>query len=374
MKKIILLLITLELLLISCTSTIQEDVFQTTDLNEELATELSIFDDSYILIESDYLLTGTYSTEDLSYLHEDIKRQLEEKHIEPIIAAHLTAIDGLLYVLQGKTKNAEDCYKNAKSLQNGDDYVLLLGTKLASPEEALNKVEEILSYDANNAIILLEKGILLYKKKEFDKSVAAIDQAFIQFDNQYRSNYRVAYKDFRDKVWTLYISGIDNENLDKFKLNQDITSPLTLNTMVQLTYENSNLLEDLTTGPKLKTSDLIVKLTKAGIFDSTVNSQNSSQELISSQQITRKMCARYLWNLYVLNSGNPAMATRFSSRFSKMQEPKSPVFDLVVDDKDFNAVLGVVENEIMHLVDGRNFESDKVVTVLDFMTYLKNFN
>ena len=68
------------------------------------------------------------------------------------------------------------------------------------------------------------------------------------------------------------------------------------------------------------------------------------------------------------------MATRFSSRFSKMQEPKSPVFDLVVDDKDFDAVLGVVENEIMHLVDGRNFESDKVVTVLDFMTYLKNFN
>ena len=46
----------------------------------------------------------------------------------------------------------------------------------------------------------------------------------------------------------------------------------------------------------------------------------------------------------------------------------------LVDDKDFDAVLGVVENEIMHLVDGRNFESDKVVTVLDFMTYLKNFN
>ncbi|MCR4743368.1 MAG: hypothetical protein K5866_10935 [Treponema sp.] len=374
MKKFVLLLITFGLLLVSCTSTIQEDVFQSTDLNEELATELSIFDDSYILIESDYLLTGSYSSEDLSYLHQDIKTHLEEKHIEPIIAAHLTAIDGLLYILQGKNKNAEDCYKSAKSLQNGDDYVLLLGTKLSSPEEALVKVDEILSYDANNAIILLEKGILLYGQKEFDKSVAAIDQAFVQFDNESRSNYRQAYKEFRDKVWTLYISGIDNENLDKLKLDQNITSPLTLETMVRLTYESTHLLEDLTTGPKLKTSDLIVKLTQAGIFDSTVNPQDSSQEILTCQQITRKMCARYLWNLYVLQSGNPDLARKFSRRFSRMTEPKSPVFDLMIEDRDFDAVLGVVENEIMHLVDGRNFETDKVVTVLDFMTYLKNFN
>jgi hypothetical protein len=47
------------------------------------------------------------------------------------------------------------------------------------------------------------------------------------------------------------------------------------------------------------------------------------------------------------------------------------VSDLSVEDPDFDAVLGVVENEFMELPDGRSFEPDASVTKLQFINWDK---
>ena len=65
------------------------------------------------------------------------------------------------------------------------------------------------------------------------------------------------------------------------------------------------------------------------------------------------------------------MLSRYSEKYKKSGRTKSPVADVSVEDADFDAVLGVVESEFMELPDGKNFNPDKVVTKLQFITWIK---
>ena len=358
----------LGMIFVSCASTLQQDVFQTSDLNQELADQIAIFEDRFIGIDSDYLVKNKLDADKTASLHKDIAAQLTKSHLEPVISAHITAIDGILYTLEGKTKKAEECYTKAKTIQAGDTYVLLLSTKLQkNNDERLKKAEEILSFDSSNAIILLEKGKLLYYQKKYDKSIAAIDEAFLIFDNQHRLSYRTAYRNFRDSVWKLYSSGMDYSDTG------DLSSILTKENMVQLTASNTALLEEFTAGTKLNTAGLLKKVNAVNMFCSALdsdNAKNSADMINSSKQITRIMCARYLWNLYIRSKGDSKLLTKYSSRYKKLANAKSPVADITFDNPDFDAVLGTVENEIMSLPDGKNFMPDEPVSVLDFLNYL----
>lgn len=373
MKKILCIIIALTSLFTSCVTTLQQDVLQTSNLNKELRQEIAIYEDRFILIDAEFLKSAKIDAEEVESFHQDIADKASQSHLEPIVKAHITAIDGLLYLLEGKKKKAENAYMDAKAVTGGDDYVMLLASKLQKTEkDSLSFCDEILSVDANNSIITMAKGVLLYNAGEYDKAVALIDQAFIQFDNQGRNNYRTVYNDFRDKVWTLYSTGISSE-----KGSEDLTKELSKEDMVFLAYAKSSALTDLTRGTKLNKNQLYNKVFAAGLFNAAKDSenlQNSAALITDSQSINRLACARFLWNLYVLNKGNPQLASRYTSRYSKIPNAKSPVSDIEIQNLDFDAVLGVVDNEIMNLPDGKNFKPYDKVRILDYLTFLKKFN
>ncbi|MCR5494400.1 MAG: hypothetical protein K6F15_02080 [Treponema sp.] len=373
MKKILCIIIALTSLFTSCVTTLQQDVLQTSNLNKELRQEIAIYEDRFILIDAEFLKSAKIDAEEVESFHQDIADKASQSHLEPIVKAHITAIDGLLYLLEGKKKKAENAYMDAKAVTGGDDYVMLLASKLQKTEkDSLSFCDEILSVDANNSIITMAKGVLLYNAGEYDKAVALIDQAFIQFDNQGRNNYRTVYNDFRDKVWTLYSTGISSE-----KGSEDLTKELSKEDMVFLAYAKSSALTDLTRGTKLNKNQLYNKVFAAGLFNAAKDSenlQNSAALITDSQSINRLACARFLWNLYVLNKGNPQLASRYTSRYSKIPNAKSPVSDIEIQNLDFDAVLGVVDNEIMNLPDGKNFKPSDKVRILDYLTFLKKFN
>ena len=125
---------------------------------------------------------------------------------------------------------------------------------------------------------------------------------------------------------------------------------------------------------KQKNQAFITKLEQGGYFSSASDQSNaagSSNYITGAGEITRKMCARFIWNAYVRHSGNLKLLSRYSEKYRKSGRTKSPVADLAVDDPDFDAVLGVVESEFMELPDGKNFEPDKVVTKLQFINWVK---
>ena len=123
-----------------------------------------------------------------------------------------------------------------------------------------------------------------------------------------------------------------------------------------------------------KAADLIKRLEKSGYLSAPVDQNNldkTSQDITKSKTISRKMAARFLWNLYVQNKGKQAQLTKYSSRYAKLSTAKSPIADITLQDKDLDAVLGVIENEIMELPDGKNFNPDDNITVIEFIASLK---
>ena len=360
--------------LAGCTSTLQEDIFDSTEASAVMLGAISEYEEKFIVYDAEYTMKGKIESSGISELHTNIENKLSQTH-EPALLAHLQAMDGLLYYMENKTKKAQDFYKEAKGNQSDDIYVLLLGIRLEkTTENSLAKMEEILSYDGKNGTIMLEKGKLLYKKNQYDKAVAALDNAFLIFDGEKKPKYREVYKPFRDNVWKLYSAGIDDSVLNGSLKSADLAKPLTKDVMLKLTIENTKLLEDFTGGGKISNAELTKKLTTYGVFSAAIdknNSQNTAFAITNSNAISRIMAARYIWNLYVKAKGKPEMLTRYSTRYAKMTNPKSPIKDVDLKNPDFDAVLGVVETELMELPDGKSFRPDNIMTGLDFLAIIK---
>lgn len=361
--------------LVSCASSLQEDIHASTEFNRELEEEISIFENDFIKLDSEYILSGKKPSDAISDLQTKIEKHLAKQHMEPSISARLEAIEGLLCAMNGKTKKAQDFYTSAKTNHGGDAYVLILSARLcSSSEEALAKLDEILSFSTNNEIVLFEKGKTLYTTKEYGKSVAAFDEAFLICKEDTLHDYRDYYGTIRDTAWKLFNANIeDTSNMDV----ASITKTLTLESMVELTQENTTLLQEITGGSKLKTKDLISKMNSAGYFSAAVDANNklgSSKTLLESKEITRIMCARYLWNLYIIKTGNNKLKTRYSTRYLSIDKSVSPIQDIEIENFDFDAVLGTVEAEIMELPDGKNFFPNEAVSRLDFITIINSIN
>ena len=360
--------------LTGCTSTLQEDIFDSTEASALMLGAISEYEEKFIVYDAEYTMKGKIESSGISELHTNIENKLSQTH-EPALLAHLQAMDGLLYYMENKTKRAQDFYKEAKTNQSDDIYVLLLGIRLEkTTENSLAKMEEILSYDGKNGTIMLEKGKLLYKKNQYDKAVAALDNAFLIFDGEKKPKYREVYKPFRDNVWKLYSAGIDDSVLNGSLKSADLAKPLTKDLMLKITMENTKLLEDFTGGGKISNAELTKKLTSYGVFSAAIdknNSQNTAFAITNSNAISRIMAARYIWNLYVKAKGKPEMLTRYSTRYAKMANPKSPIKDVDIKNPDFDAVLGVVETELMELPDGKSFQPDNILTGVDFLAIIK---
>ena len=314
MKKIFLHLIisALAFFAISC-ATLQQDVYTYTEDNNYIYSSIEVYEYQFIKLDSEYCLEPEAPMQAINNLLKEITTYINSTKVtEPFLIARLRAFEGLLYKMIGKNREAQNSLQEAYSLQKGDSYVQLLSSRLTkSKEEALLQIEKILTFDSKNAVLQLEKGKLFYQLKRYDQAVAAIDNAFILFDEEGLSDYREVYTPLKNSAWELN----KTSELGDTKLLDGIELP---------------------------------------------------------DPLTRRFCARFIWNAWVRKNGNQKMFTRYSDKYKKSGRTKSPVADVPVEDEDFDAILGVVEKEFMELPDGRNFYPDEEVTKLEFLTWLKS--
>ena len=369
------------LLGISSCASLQQDVYTYTVENSYIFSSIETYENRFIKLDARSQLEGEVPLAEVSGLLADIAAYKGSTNLtEPLLIARLRAFEGLLYKLAGRGREAEAAYNEARALQKGDRYVQLLGCRLAkNTEESLSQAEGILKYDSKNSVLQLEKGILLYQLKKYDKAVSAIDNAFMLFDEEGLPEYRTVYNPLRNYIWDLNsVYGSDDEASANHNLT-DLQGPLTLESLVELTIENTSLLDNYTAynqkkNQKQKTQSLISSLEKAGYFSAASDQQNAagtSSYITGAAELNRKMCARFIWNAYVRHSGNLKMLSRYSEKYKKSGRTTSPVADIPVDDEDFDAVLGVVESEFMELPDGKKFNPEAVVTKLQFINWAK---
>lgn len=352
--------------LASCAS-LQEDVMVSSK-DAVVLQEADNFEDRFWEFNSALLNEQVVSSKELDSFVSDADKKITS-HTEPVLASRLYALQGLVLLMNGRSKKAEECYGKAKALHSGDEYVLLLSSRLQNGFDAkLQTLNEYLLFDSDNPVFLLEKGILLGKTGDYTQSVASFDKAFLIFDHEDENNkFRERYESYRNTMWKMHSSGIEaGENLN-------ITSNLGTERMAVLTTERSGLLDDLLAGVKLSPKELVKKLDAAGYLTASGDKDGSlcsSNDYYNGAVITRKLCARFLWNLYVREKGNLKLLTANSQRYARQKNPKSPIEDLELESADFDAVLGVVEKDIMDLNGGILFEGDLPVSEFDFVEAL----
>ena len=356
----------------ACTSTLQEDIFDSSETSSQVLSAVTDYEASFIKYDSEYISGIKSSPAELSQFHASVEAQLSLSR-EPAVLSQLQSLNGLVYLMENKTKKAQECYNEAKKQQQNNTYILLLNSRLQkTPEESLQVLEQSIKIDSENQTLILEKGKLLYSLNEYDKAIAAIDEALMISDSTNNPQYREYYSNFRSQVWQLYNSQIATVKTSK---DVNLAANLTKDSMLVLTTENSSLLKDFTAGTKMSTSELTKKLTAYGTFSSALdpnNANHTADQILKSSAITRVMAARFLWNLYVEKKSKPELKTRYSTRYQKIG--KSPIEDIDVSDEDFDAVMGTVENEIMELPDGKSFFPQNVMSNLEFVTILKNMD
>ncbi|MCI6810560.1 MAG: hypothetical protein MR958_10305 [Spirochaetia bacterium] len=370
MKKSVLVFGALFILsLFSCAS-LQEDIFVNSGANSLVFSSIEDLEDAFINIDCTYITQHKLNTTEVSTLLTQI--DTSDTHMEPALKARLLALQGLLYLYQGRPSKANDIYLQAKGAQAGDSYVLMLDSRLKkSNTDQLDRLNTVLKIEPDDAVLNLEKAKVLYVMKKYDEALASIDKAFLILEKYNQENYRLGYAPLQENIWQMYkLSTNTNSNIPASDLQKNIT----VQNLVSYTVENSTLLNFFTAGAKYKTADLIKRLEKSGYLSAPVDQNNldkTSLDITKSKTISRKMAARFLWNLYVQNKGKQAQLTKYSSRYAKLSTAKSPVADITLQDKDLDAVLGVIENEIMELPDGKNFNPDDNITVIEFIASLK---
>lgn len=351
-------------LFFSC-ATLQQDIFYSMEENDKAYQSVNDYEKKFIQIDSSLACGKNVAESEISSLITQLENMRNLTHLEPSIRARFCALEGCLYIYLGKVSNAQELYKISKALQSSDSYVILLGVKLEKNDEMrLEKIDTILSRDENNALCHLEKAKILYRTENFASSVSAIDKALVLFSENAQNEYVEVYSNLKNEIWKKYEAG------GRDVLTDNELTPLS---SVDLALKNSSVLDFLTGGRKVKTENVYKNLEKQFFFSAANDFQDenkTSLQFENAKTLDRRLCARFLWNLYVENADKLDEKNKYSQVFALHPNVKSPIPDVSTEDADFDAIMGTVENEIMNLSDGRNFYPNQAVTEREFVEFL----
>lgn len=336
--------------------------------NETVELNTSEVTLSFITIDAKKANGETVANTDIDNIIAEIDAQLNEIHVNRSLNARLNAIKGLCYLLRGNTSRAESIYKDSSTLQKDDAYVIILGNRLLVDRE--QALADLSVMDSTNVpLFLLEQSLVLYSLERYSESVALMDKALLELPPDYRD----CYNKIRDTAWQIHSLGTSITNTDK-QSKVSLTDFIDVNTMITLTQNNSSLLTSFLSGTSISTKALLEKLATSGYFSAATDSKNvngSSNDILTTKPLTRILCARFLWNLYIQKRGDESIRTKYSDRYSQRKNSTSPIPDVEISNPDFDGVIGNIENELMDLPDGEHFFPNDTVTVADYLSFLK---
>lgn len=292
-----------------------------------------------------------------SYIIEQIEKKLMHSQLDKRSTARLTALEGRAYLLSGDRARAGICLEKAEKKNAEDSEVLILAYRLGR----LKDLDAAVLRHDNDGLLILENAIESYEKGSYYDAAGSFDTAFLSLPPFYRH----AYQALRDESWALKDTA--SEDVLFTKLLQ--LPQLSLLQMMEITRYSTGLLDVCTGGNKLTGRKLYTAVVKSGLLDSVSGSTASGSETLSPDTTaSRILCARFLWNLK--NSGGSG-AEKYSRKYRSGLYAESPVADIPLNSPDFDAVLGTVENELLMLPDGRNFNPAGTVSGVEFNESVK---
>lgn len=360
MKKFLLLKVFYAIFIVttffSCSSL--QDVSMSVELTAQ-SDDIHKIEEKYVALDAQRLLskdkTAEYDTA-VKDLISDIDAVLDVPGLQSASASRLQALKGLVYLLKGNKGKAVDKYKASVAEYKGDAQGIVLGRRLGLSSEEIEKACD------TPALLELQMAVENFEANNFNDSVAKFDSAFLELPSYYKD----AYLPVRDEAWRLRLidtASKSNNLMEILKLNE-----ISVGQFLILAQQSTNLLYKFVGDRRFTEKELFKTAFDKGLL--TPVSGEEERLLLQGDSVTRIICARILWKLYVELKENIS-PNKYSSVYRAASLP-SPVSDVDVSNPDFDAVLGCVENEIMSLVDGEKFEPEKLVTASELDEYLKN--
>ena len=355
------------MMIVSC-ATLQE---VKVDLNNEdqnlniISTEKKFAQLDAKLIQNPSVQTTPDFIKECNSLIEELKKSVTENATSKALKSRFLAVTGKTYLLLNNPVLAKNYYAQSIAENKGNIQAAILAFRLDSstPLESFNAAPE------EKPLIDLERALLYYKNKDFVQAVANFDSAFISLPQYYKDNYT----EIRNSAWELRSISAQNQTSKKAQNTADLLTQkqITVSQMLTITANQTNYLSKIFTIKKDSPSQLYKNAKSNGLLSAISNKENQNDETLQENQIVSKtVCARFLWNLY----SNIKNLQNKNTKYSKVYGPKNftPIPDVLPSSPDFDACLGVIENEIMQLEDGTYFFGSTPVSAIEFNSYLQN--
>lgn len=291
--------------------------------------------------------------EQLKRIRTDIESLLQEPSTDSSYLARLYALSADVSLLQQQPNEARKRITAAKQQNEYDEYVQLVSARLISdPKKRKSYLEERLVQNPTYYRLQAELGSLYFAAKDYRNALAAFD-ASLSFLS---AEYQRLYGEQREQSLQLYT--LDGASIRKSSEKIVQSSHLSLVEMAILTQDSTNALDFITGTAEWKPPLLAEYLQKNGWY-------HPKQDVLKAL-CSKKDAALFLWCLIV---GNDEIRLKKYTRYYTNKR-RLPIPDVLMDGIYFDAIVGTVEEDILPLSDGKNFEPDKPVSGMEFYRWL----
>lgn len=340
-------------MLISCTSVQKDVLYQSPEdivFSELEELELQMVDIRAALQNGDR--TQRQVQGDLDRISASLNAMQGQASTDPVYRARLFSLSAEAALLSQDTSAASKYAQESRNNYAGDELNALVLSRLSDDLETAEKqLRDALLQSDNQMKLRAELAYVLEKKGAYREALSLYDSVLSKLDPAYARMYTAS----RERSLALIDAVVSPDEETAVYLNNE---PLKHIGMLIITRNESSLLDWYEVQDHRSVVDLYRAIQKDAWFPN-----NPKQNDI----VRRQDAALFLWRLITQN--DTTRLNRYTVRYAG-RDGYTPVPDVPFDSPYFNAVLGVVEEGIMNLKDGRNFGGGEPLNGLEFFGIL----
>ncbi|MBN1699857.1 MAG: hypothetical protein JW881_20270 [Spirochaetales bacterium] len=347
MKRIRLIPILIGLTLSGCQS-MTENIFEGTVGSEDYRkiSEIELFLLEYNVTGNTYYLERAEEKLDLLFENTSYNKEFE---------ATLYGLDGEIEYYKGNTREVKAALEKIELKSKREERLPILKAFLEPDlKKQIEILEQGIEQSSSTGHIKLQLALRYFETGDYRKAAAAFDDAFKLLSDNYQQYYEkkrdLAYQFIENPPETLIAS-------DLFAVDK-----LTAAHVVTITLLQTDFLDNITVNKHIETEVLLQRLKERDYIH--------ERRLAPDDLCKRKDIAYFLLAILSYLENNKDILDMYKREYERNEYP-SPVPDIHVHDYYFNAVLVLVEREIMELPDGINFLPERTMSGIEFNETLK---
>jgi hypothetical protein len=290
----------------------------------------------------------------LAGLRGEIDRTAAHPGMSRGLQARAQALRAEAALLAGDVLEAHRGAEAAAALSDTEAGVWIVRAALAKDNaKGLALLEKGIERAGRAPRLLCERGRLLLTAGRYAEAAQDLDEGLRGLDPRWRELYGTDL----DHAMALAQAAREPGATLGGPPPQDLDAPLTNRSMVERAFTETRLLTSFSTQKKPRYESLQPALSSAGLLLEPSAPPDATA--------SRRSVGFFLWGLIARQEHDPSLLTRYRQKYAA-----SPVPDVPSTAPEFDAVLGVVEWEVMDLPDGTHFRPGGTVTGLEYLGML----